>query len=656
MLVFLAAKDAGYEAIPVRWQAAALFLSLVLLVSLAVVPRAGGPSRTAAAAVALLAAYAAWSYLTIAWAVDPADAWDGANRTALYAVVFALFALWPLGRRGAAVLLGAIVVAIGVIATVALLKVAAADAGGIEDLFVGGRLAWPVQYPNGGVALWFLAFWPAAALAARREVPPALRGLLTSCAVLFAGAALLAQSRGWLFALPVMAVVALALSPGRVRMAWTLIGVGLAALVMSRPALDVLDSFGEQQDIASRIDSAVLTILLTALAAGAVTTALGYGDRRVRVGTGAARRAGRAMAVAAGVIVLVACGAFVAREGNPVTWADERWEEFKGGAQPDAEAGARFTQTLGSNRYDFWRVAWNSFERRPAEGVGTDNFSQDYQRERRSDEEPAYPHSVVLRTLSQTGLIGTLILVGAVGCAFAAGLRAVERRRGIAAASAAAGLTAFAYFVVHGAVDWFWELPALGGLAWALLGIAVSLEPRPALHPHTRAARAPLVRSPATLVAATLAGAALLVAFVPPLLSDLSARRARDMFNENPARAGEALDLLDRAAGLRPRAIMPRLLQGQIVVALRRPQLARPYYRDAIRRDPANVYSHLALAALESSAGRRTEAIRLVERARQLSPRDYSARELLDRLRSGRRITIYDVNEDYGKRLEDRGR
>ena len=656
VLVYLGLEDAGYGVYAIRWQSAALFLALLLLVALAVVPRAGGPSRLVAAAAALLAAYAVWSYLSIAWAGQPADAWNGANRAAFYAVVFALFAIWPLGRRGAALLLGAVVAAIGVIAVVALLKVAAASGRETGDLFVGGRLAWPVQYPNGGVALWFIAFWPAVALASRREVPPVLRGVFASCAVLFAGAGLLAQSRGWLFALPVMAVVAIAFAPGRVRAAWTLIGIGAAALVMSGPALDVLDGFGEQSDITGRIDSAVTVILITALVAGLIATALGYADRRVRVGDATARRTGRGMAIAAAVIVVAGGGAFVAREGDPVKWVDARWEEFKGGAQPDADEGARFTQTLGSNRYDFWRVAWNNFERRPVAGVGADNFVHDYLRERRSDEEPLHPHSLVLRTLSQTGLVGTLLLAAAIACAFAAGVRALERRRGVASAACAGGLTAFAYFVVHGSVDWFWELPALGGLAFAFLGIAAGLEPRPAIHPRTRAAREPLVRSPASIAAAALVGATLLVAFVPPLLSDLSAQRARDTFNDDPARAGEALDMLDRAAGLRPRAITPRLLQAQIVVALRQPQLAAPYYRDAIRRDARDVYSHLALASLESSAGRRAGATRLVERALELSPRDYSARELRDRLRAGKRITIYDVNADFGKRLEDRGR
>ena len=50
-------------------------------------------------ALACLAAYTALSFLSILWAAAPAEAWEGANRTLLYLLVFALFSLWP--RRGA---------------------------------------------------------------------------------------------------------------------------------------------------------------------------------------------------------------------------------------------------------------------------------------------------------------------------------------------------------------------------------------------------------------------------------------------------------------------------------------------------------------------------------------------------------------------------
>ncbi len=386
VLLLLALDDGGYAPIPVAWQAANLFLLALLALGLVALPASGRPPRPVLAAAGLFGAYAVWSYLSITWAEQKGDAWDGANRTALYAIVFALFALWPLGRRGATLLVGAVGAAIGAIAVVALLKASSAD--NLEALFVNGRLGWPVNYPNGTVALWFIGFWPCVALAARREVHPLLRGAFLALAGVLAATALLAQSRGWLFAVPVVVVIFLALSPGRVRLAWTLIAIGIGTLAVGRTVIDVHEAVGDGRPGIAEIDSAVSAVAVVALLLLALGTAVGYLERRVTVPAATGRRVGTAMVAAALAVLLAGCGAFVAREGSPVTWLDDRWEEFKGGAEPADEAGSRFTQTLGSNRYDFWTVAWDGFERRPLTGIGADNFRHDYLRERQSNEEP----------------------------------------------------------------------------------------------------------------------------------------------------------------------------------------------------------------------------------------------------------------------------
>jgi hypothetical protein len=654
VLILLAIDDAGYQPIPVAWQACAIFLLALLTLCLVALPAAGRPGGATLAAAGLLAGYAGWSYLSIAWADQRADAWDGANRTALYAVVFALFALWPLGRRGATLLAGAVGAAIGVLAVVALLKAdAAADA---DSIFVNGRLAWPVNYYNGTVALWFIGFWPCAAFASRREVHPLLRGAFLALAGVLAATALLAQSRGWLFAVPVVVAVFLAISPGRVRLAWTLVVVGLATLAVGGKMIDVHEAVGDGRPAIAEIDSAVTAVIVVALFLAALGAGAGYLERRVELPAATGRRTGRAMLVALLAFLVAGFGAFVVREGNPVTWLDARWEEFKGGPSPSTEAGARFTQTLGSNRYDFWRVAWDGFERRPLNGIGADNFRHDYLRARKSEEEPYYPHSVVIRTLSQTGLVGAILLFGAIACALVAARDAIRGRPGLTAAAAAAATTSFAYFFVHGAVDWFWELPALGGLAFALLGIAAGLAPRPALHPNDPRSREPIARGTAPLAVTVVGVGLLLAAMGPPFLAMLSNKRAVDVFREHPARAGDALDILDRAAGLNPYSTVPRLLAAQVVVASGHPALAAPYYRDAIERDPRDEYAHLALAALESTAGRQDEAERLLRRAQALSPHDWLPRQLLDRLRKGEEIGIRDVNTDFDQRRENRAK
>ena len=154
------------------------------------------------------------------------------------------------------------------------------------------------------------------------------------------------------------------------------------------------------------------------------------------------------------------------------------WDTFKGGYGADSTSGSRLISGLGSNRYDFYRVALDEFLAHPLVGIGADNFQQQYLAHGRSEETPRYPHSVELRTLAQTGLVGALLALVGLGAALLAGARApcaapIRSCRAVAAAA----LAGFAYWVVHGSFDWFWEFAGLGAPAFALLGLACALAP-----------------------------------------------------------------------------------------------------------------------------------------------------------------------------------
>ena len=86
------AKDAGYA--PATWYTGGLFLVALAAVAFVAYGRAV-LSRAAVVAVACLGGFAAWSLLSIAWASDQGIAWDGANRTVLYFVVYTLFVALP---------------------------------------------------------------------------------------------------------------------------------------------------------------------------------------------------------------------------------------------------------------------------------------------------------------------------------------------------------------------------------------------------------------------------------------------------------------------------------------------------------------------------------------------------------------------------------
>ena len=89
-----AANDAGYAS--TTWYPGGLFL-LALAVVTVVAYGGVSLSRPALVAIVFLGAFAAWCALSITWASDKGIAWDGANRTVLYFLVYALFVSLPGG-------------------------------------------------------------------------------------------------------------------------------------------------------------------------------------------------------------------------------------------------------------------------------------------------------------------------------------------------------------------------------------------------------------------------------------------------------------------------------------------------------------------------------------------------------------------------------
>ena len=113
----------------------------------------------------------------------------------------------------------------------------------------------------------------------------------------------------------------------------------------------------------------------------------------------------------------------------------------------------------------------NGFEDEPIRGLGAENFQRLYLKEGRSTEKPRYPHSLELEVLSGLGIVGALLLGGALLTLTIAGCRALfasPEARG----AAAAALGIFAYWLLHASVDWFWAFFALTGFALAALAMA----------------------------------------------------------------------------------------------------------------------------------------------------------------------------------------
>jgi tetratricopeptide (TPR) repeat protein len=644
--VFLlwAAVDGGYP--PTLWYPGALALLGLLVLLLVAAPQLLGTlSRPALAALALFAGFTLWSFLSIAWAADRGEAWDAANRTLLYLAVFGVFVIWPWRARHGAFLLGGYALGIAAVAVITFASLLRAEDP--YSYFIGGRYAEPVGYLNGNCALFLSAFWPAVFLASRRETPWWLRGLFLATAGFLLEQAILPQSRGSLFVFPVVVVLYLAFVPQRVRSLLALAPVCIAAYVVREPLLDLYPAWRDQT-LPGALDGVVDPLLGSAVALFALGTVYGAVDRFAPLPSDVARLGRWVVGIVTVIVAVIAALVLLVTQGNPVTRAQEAWDEFTAG-QEFEESSSYFGASLGSNRYDFWRVAMGEFEDSPLVGAGAGSFADAYLRERESLEEPLYPHSLPIMVLSQTGLIGAALFAGFLACALAAAVLARMRGSPLGSAVASVAVVTFAYWALHGSIDWFWEFPGLAAPAFAWLGLAGGLE-RPAAVPAQRSGGWTRRRATAAAIY-TLTVVLAAISLTLPWLAAREVERAADTWRTDPE---GSLSILDRARKLNFLSARPDLVAGAIAMRLEDFPRAEEAFRRALERHEDSWYSELELAVVAAQEGRRDEALARLDRAEQLNPLEETVGIVRDGIRSGEPVDPHVLDRIFLQRVEER--
>ncbi len=612
LAAFMVVRGGGFAA--TVWYPVALFvLAAALTVALSAGPRLASVPRAALAAIGCLAGFTLWSFATIGWAAVRSSAWYGSDRYALYLLVFALLVCWPAEARSLwPVLLGA-----GVVTAVEGVITVEQAIGHPSGFLFGARLSAPLGYPDANAALFMTMAWLMLGLASRPWLPAPVRGLATGLVGMQFALSLLTESRGSVYTLPAVAVAYLILVPGRLRSIATLALVGCGIAPVIQPVLDVFGA--DPSSLPHALSHAIDAVLVSALVVAVAGWGLAKVDRRWRP----SRRTTRGIAVAlVAATVLVFVGSTVAL--RPWQYAGSAWHSFRSGQEP---GGTSRFGGLGSNRYDFWRVGLLQFERHPIEGIGTDNFLVPYLQERRTAEEPIYPHSLAIDLLSQTGVVGTFLFAGFLALVVVVVVRIpAGRNRELAGVLAAGG----SVLVLHGLVDWLWEMPVLGVLGAALLGAACGLAPRrpPGERMRSRARR---VRSAALVVAGLALGASLLF----PWLAVRDVQNAAVLWRSNP---DAAFSLLHKAGSLNPLDDDPDLVAGEIASRLHRYDLMRARFGDAVARTPDDWYANLELGIAASLTGHRRQAASALARARRLDPAEPIVRQVVRTFESGHRI------------------
>ena len=108
------------------------------------------------------------------WAQYPGIALDGSNRALLYLLIFTLLTALPWTKES---VLGALLLFAGGVGVVGMvLMVRLASGANVTVLFVGGRLAAPTGYINATAALFMMGALPSIMLASRRSCPARCAG------------------------------------------------------------------------------------------------------------------------------------------------------------------------------------------------------------------------------------------------------------------------------------------------------------------------------------------------------------------------------------------------------------------------------------------------------------------------------------------------
>jgi hypothetical protein len=331
-------------------------------------------------------------------------------------------------------------------------------------------------------------------------------------------------------------------------------------------------------------------------------------DRRVALPAEVVRVLGILLFAASAAAIVGSAATFFVAVDRPGHYLQARWESFK--RLPVRERGTSHLTSLGSNRYDFWRVELHLARDHPLAGVGARGFATEYLIGGRSVETPQRGHSLELDTVSETGVVGLTLLVAAVGVPLGAALRRSRNTSLLAGVTAAC-----AYGLLHMSVDWMWTVPAFGALFFLLLGIATA-GASGCVTPPLLGNRLALASGIATLALATGGFA------VPWLSARLTAAGLR-----HPSSAAADFRWARR---LDPLSVDPLVAEATVAPT---PAAALSPLRRAVAKEPRVASLHYRLGLAYLAVGRKAEARRELIMARRLDPRDDIIRRALSALR-----------------------
>jgi hypothetical protein len=576
----------------------------ILGIVLSGIDRSARVSGWAAASVGLLVLFAAFTGLSGAWASGAEAAFAGLNRTLLYAGVTTLVLLLNRERLTRPLLDG---VTMGLVAVTflalasrffpSLVSTAKADTL-VPD--AGSRLSYPVGYWNALAVLAALA-WPLLLRIATDPTRGRARAIALVPVPAIAAVVYLASSRAGAVTFVVGGILFIALSPrpwaaaGAAIVSVVAAGLGVAALARQNGLTD--GALASAEATAAHHRGSLLAVIGAGIV-GAIVFALA--DRRF-AGKAIPARVGHVVIAALGVLVLVALVA-----AHPI----RRWDTFS--ALPTAPGGAgyihkHFLSANGNYRWQYWQATIDEFRTQPLVGRGAGSFEAWWDARGSIAGFVSNPHSLYFETLGDLGLVGLTALIGSIAAGMYGAARVVRRSRGSLHADYAAATSVFVAFAVAVGLDWVWDVPVIGVVAFALLGAALSALPP---SPRNRVAFG-------RIAIATCAAVAILTAIDLGLADAVISRSQSAAARGNLAAAAHRAR---QAELLQPWAASAHVQMALVREAQHRFGDARQSIRAAIDHDHLDWRNWYIAARIENESGNRNRAKASYAQARRLNP------------------------------------
>lgn len=613
----LALAGGGFDLAPRHVAGLATWLVVVCLLAFGAAGRAA-VARPFYLASGLIGGLALWSAISSLWSGSIELSVTEADRVLTYLGFFlAAFLIAQTTQRRQRFAEG-IAISLAAIALLALTSRLLPEVLNVDELGSGARLRYPLGYWNAdGVVCGIgaaLMLWMN-----RRSLTAWLRWGAVAVLPAILLALYLTYSRGGLLALLVAGGCLVILSHDRLWMLGTLAIGALGALpaVVYVQSRDVLANNFNLPPVVGQGTTALLYLL----AGTALTLALFASWRWLERRGG--QRTGRAVELSRSPTVLKRLGlaAALVAIAAAVAVGGRAWDQFSSSdLQFPTAPGQHFGDLSSGGRDEFWRVAIDGFGEEPLVGHGAGTYQLLWDQLREISVPVRDAHSLYLEAFAELGTIGGLLVLAMVGVLLWTGFAAWRDGSGPRRELYAAMLAVSLAFAVGAAIDWLWEIAAMGAIFFLASGVLVAgrcaqlAQARVAGNGHNDNRRYGLVI--AGLAVAWITALAL----IGPLLVDHEISASKSAIADG--NVASAIDHADSARSIEPWAASPYVQLGLLAEYQGDYADAAGRFSQAINREEDNWLLYYLRARVENQGGNATAAAADLREAKRLNPQE----------------------------------